>query len=55
MNGAHVGVSFVTNINCFEDNDFGKEKGKGKTFIQMKCKIHTMYENYSMVMYPLNA
>jgi hypothetical protein len=44
----------MININCFEDNDFGKEKGEGKTFIQVKCNIPVMNENCSM-MYPLNA
>jgi hypothetical protein len=55
VDGAPMGIGFLWPIYFFfENNEFGKER-EGKTFIQVRCKIHTLNENRSMVMYPLNT
>ncbi len=56
MDGAPMGVGSLwpIYIYIFENNEFGKER-EGKTSIQVRCKIHTLNDNHSMVMYPLNT
>jgi hypothetical protein len=45
----------VANDNSFGDNEFEGNRGDGKKIIQVRCKKHTLNENLSMAMYPLNT
>ncbi len=56
VDGAFVAINSLWLILFyFENDEFGKERGEGKKIIQVRCKIHTLNENHSMVMYPLNT
>jgi hypothetical protein len=45
----------VANNNSFGDNECVGNRREGKKNIQVRCKTHTLNENLSMVMYPLNT
>jgi hypothetical protein len=56
VDGALVGIGSLWPILSFlKIMNLARKEEKEKTFIQVRCKIHTLNENRSMVMYPLNT